>query len=467
MAVHTRHPVSAPPSAPARETTGHLLLRAWAGFVLFGALATTFWFNLLGAVGLALLLGASVIVSAAVWVRVRPTVALRQLPWIPLAYVVWAGVSVLWSTWPQATLITWSALVVTTAQAIFVGSILTWREIVRALASALMWVLGLSVAFELWVSLVLHRPVLPNFVLWDGAVVTELYWSRDNLFDGGQIQGIVGNSHLLAIVSLLAIIVFAIRLAAGAPGRAWQIGWIVVAAFLMWRATSASVWVAALAAGAVLGTALLMRTTSRPGERTKYYVAYAGLGAAGLAVAWFGRDIWLDILGKSGDLTGRVGIWDAVAARAAEHPVLGWGYSTPWLPWVPEFDGWIIINDLTVFHAHSAWLDVFFQLGVIGTALFAATYLGVIWRGWFFAIDRPRWDLRADRPFQAETLLPTLVMTVLLVQSLAESRPLSEWGWLLVVLFTHKMGQAPLVGEGPAERTLALERGEGLRRVRG
>ena len=56
-------------------------------------------------------------------------------------------------------------------------------------------------------------------------------------------------------------------------------------------------------------------------------------------------------------------------------------------------------------------------------------------------------------------------MTVLLVQGLAESRPLSEWGWLFVVMLSHKIGQSPLVGEGPAERRLAMERGEQVERI--
>ena len=82
--------------------------------------------------------------------------------------------------------------------------------------------------------------------------------------------------------------------------------------------------------------------------------------------------------------------------------------------------------------AHNMWVDVFFQLGLdrrrscIGLA-----YLAFIWRSWFFAVDRPRWDLRDDRPYSPLTLLPTLVGAILLVQGLAESSPLLLWGWLL------------------------------------
>ncbi|MCR2260273.1 hypothetical protein NSX25_23855, partial [Salmonella enterica] len=78
--------------------------------------------------------------------------------------------------------------------------VLTWHEIVRALSSAFKWILGLSLAIELWVSLVLHGPLLPNFAtLPDGKIDPQWYWVRDNLFDGGRIQGIVGNANLLAM----------------------------------------------------------------------------------------------------------------------------------------------------------------------------------------------------------------------------------------------------------------------------
>jgi hypothetical protein len=35
-----------------------------------------------------------------------------------------------------------------------------------------------------------------------------------------------------------------------------------------------------------------------------------------------------------------------------------------------------------------------------------------------------------------------------------------EWGWLLIVLLGFKIKQAPLIGVGAAEQSLAMERGE-------
>src|SRR3546814_6727753 len=97
-----------------------------------------------------------------------------------------------------------------------------------------------------------------------------VYWSRNNLLDwDGRIQGIFGNSNLLAGVMVLAILVFAIRYAARAPRRGLLLAWIVVAAFLLVRAGSATAYLSLVAIAVVLGTVLLMRTARRAGGRTR------------------------------------------------------------------------------------------------------------------------------------------------------------------------------------------------------
>ncbi|KTS06462.1 O-antigen ligase family protein [Microbacterium testaceum] len=460
MVMYTNHPVSAPPSAPVRETTGHLLLRAWCVFVIVLALGGVGLVNAVGPVASTVIVVATAVVSAVVWIVVRPPVAWRRLPWLAFGYVAWAFLSVLWSAWPAASVLTLLLLGITTFQGLFVGAVLTWRDVVRAVASAAKWIVGLSLLFELAVSVFVRGPILPGFALPASRMDPIVYWSRDNLFDGGRIQGIFGNANLLASVMLVAIIVFAIRFAAGAPRRLWLLGWIVVAAFLFVRAGSATALVSAAFVALVLATVLVMRTARRPGERTRWYVLYAVVGLGGGAALWFGRDTVFGLLGRGADLTGREGIWADVLARAAERPFTGWGFSTPWIASEPLIDGWIVDHGQTVVQAHSVWIDVFFQLGGVGVVLLALVYLAYLWRSWFFAIDRPRWDLRADRPYSPLTLLPTLIGALLVVQGLTESGPLLLWGWMFVVLFGAKIKQAPLVGVGPAEQSIAIERGE-------
>lgn len=462
MVVHTKHPVAAPPSAPPRETTGHLLLRGWCIFVIAAAVAGTSWLMAFGPLVSAIVAVGTGLVSGVLWVILRPEVQWRRLPWFAVLYVVWAVASLLWSAYPSATALTLVLLLSTTVQAMFVGSVLTWRELVRAIASALKWILGLSILFELWVSLVWGGPILPGFVrptpgAHDDPIV---YWSRDNLFDGGRIQGLFGNANPLAYAALLAMIVFAVRLASRAPRRVLLVGWFLVALFLFVRAGSATAWLSAAAVVVVLAATLLMRTVRRPGGRTRYYLAYAAVALGGLATLWLLREGIFAALGRSADLTGRERIWAAVWQRAIERPWHGWGFSTPWVPSEPHFEGWIVDHGETVMQAHNMWLDVFLQLGVIGVALIALTMLAFVWRSWFFAVDRPRWDLVATRPYSPITLLPTLVGAILLVQGLAESAPLYGWGWFFLVMLAFKIKQAPLVGRGGSEQRLVGEQGE-------
>ncbi|MFT4260651.1 O-antigen ligase family protein [Microbacterium sp.] len=470
MAQYTKHPVSAPPTAPERESTGHLLLRGYVILVLVVTFAHAAVFNLIGEIGAAVVIVAFLLATAAIAVpmiaRQHPQrFAWRRLPWAALGYAALALVSVAWSQWRGATLLTWLLLATVTATGLFIAHVLTWREIIRALSSAFKWVIGLSLALELWVSLVLHGPLLPNFVdLPPGRIDPQWYWVRDNLFDGGRLQGIVGNANLLGLLSLFAVIVFVALFAARSRRRPMLVMWTVLAAYLFVRAGSMTALACAGAAVIVVVVALVMRRQRTPGGRTRVYaVALVGTAAAVLVV-WMLREPLLGLLGRSSDLTGRTGtIWSEVIARWQQHPLVGNGFSSPWLPDDPAFAGWIEDHGITVFHAHNMWLDALMQLGVLGAALVAIAYLSLLWRAWFFAVDRPRWDLAADRAYSPLTLVPALLTVVLLVQGLSESTPIMLWGWMLLILLSFKLKTTPLMGVGEVERV--IEHGEPRRRV--
>ncbi|WP_217184494.1 O-antigen ligase [Streptomyces sp. AC495_CC817] len=470
MAQYTKHPVAAPPTPPERESTGHLLLRGYVILVLFATFAHSAVFNLLGELGAGIALGVFLLATLGIGIPLiaqnRPQrFPWRRLPWAALAYTAFALLSVAWSHWRVPTLLTWVLLAGVTVNALFIAHVLTWREIVRALASAFKWILGLSLALELWVSLVLHGPLLPNFAdIPEGDIDPQWYWVRDNLFDGGRLQGIVGNANLLGIISVFALLTFGVLFAARARWRTTLALWMLLAAYFLFRAASATAYVCAASAAAVLVVALLMRRARTPGGRTRLYALFFGGGALVVVAAWLLREPLLAVFGRSADLTGRSEkIWTKVIARFAEHPIAGNGFSSPWVPTDPSFDGWIIDHDITVFHAHNMWLDVLMQLGVIGLVLMAITYLSLLWRSWFFAVDRPRWDLTADREYSPLTLLPTAFTVVLLVQGLTESTPIMLWGWMLVVLLSFKIKAVPLVGVG--ERDRVIENGRTRRRV--
>jgi O-antigen ligase len=156
----------------------------------------------------------------------------------------------------------------------------------------------------------------------------------------------------------------------------------------------------------------------------------------------------LSLFGKSEDLTGRFDIWHSVIGLAVQRPVFGWGWVSYWAPWVEPFNGLAVRKGVEYLQAHNAWLDVWLQLGVVGVVAFAALALSTLWRAWFLAVDRPVAVLPLSEtpglrptsgyrylPYPASSQLPLLLIVALLAQSLAESRLLIEYGWLLLVLF--------------------------------
>lgn len=471
MAVYTKHPVAAPPTAPARETTGHLLVRAYSVLCLLAVFGHTAVFNLLGTIGAAVVLVVLTLGALAIWIpaiaKSRPTrFAWRRMPWAALTYGALALLSVLWSRWPLATLLTWSLLAAITVSALMIATMLTWQEIARALSTTLKTILGLSLLLELWVALALRRPLLPNFAeVPDGKIDPHLYWVRGNLFDGGQIQGIVGNAHTLAMMCLFALIVFGVLFAARARRRGALIAWAVLAVVLLVRADSATVYLGAAVVLGVLAAALVARAAQTPRARRNVYVAFTLVAVGGIAALLLLWDRLLGLLGKDSDLTGRLGIWQSVWERAVTRPVFGNGFSSPWVPWDPAFDGWIMDHGLTVFHAHDMWLDVFLQLGIVGVVLMAIAWAALTWRAWFFAVDRPRWDLDASRPYSHLSLLPVLLTAALLIEGLAESAPVMLWGWMLLILLSFKMKSVPLIGVGVGERTPVITHGPRARQV--
>ncbi|NHI17458.1 O-antigen ligase family protein [Microbacterium excoecariae] len=461
MAHRTRHPVAPAPRAPRRESTAHLALRAYATFMLFSALAYSWWYNLLGAVGAAALIAACVLGTLGIWIphlarrRGRRAYPWRRLPWVALAYVALALASTAWSAWPLATVGTGAVMVAFTLQALFLADMLTWGEIIRALEVALRWVLGASLAFEAWVALFVGHPILPNFFATEGTPDPHWYWVRGNLFDdwlvGDRIQGIVGNANLIGMLALLALIVFGARLRLAILDRAsaetlvFHGLWIALALWMLARAGSATALAAGAVAAGVLLVALVMRRQRTARGRTRVYAAFTALAVALAAAAWALRGPVLDALGRDGGLTGRDAIWSAVWERAATHPVVGNGFSSPWVPWHPAFAGWIVDHDITVFQAHNMWLDAFLQLGALGVVLVASVYGSALWRAWFFAVDRPRWDAHAERAYSPLTLVPILVVWALLTQGLTESNPVMLWGWLVVVMFVAKLKVSPVL----------------------
>ncbi|CAN5214413.1 hypothetical protein BH11ACT4_BH11ACT4_02240 [soil metagenome] len=423
----------------------------YPALVFFTLLAGDAWRYTIGWFGWAGLVLVLAGFGVVLLVRHRDRWAFGRLPYPLLAFVLLCLLSTTWSFYPAFTVLGSFALIVTATGGLALAVTFSWRELLTSLGVAIRFIIGLSFLFELYVSVIYRGPILPlipepgidysNL----GTVPAMLYWSRDQLFDvfhGGKIQGIVGNSVLLSFVALIGIIVFALELTGRIGKRRWAVTWLVIAVLALAFSRSATI-VAALAVVVVAAAAaLLVRRARTPRAKTATYASLIGVIGLGVVAAIVLRTQLLAILGKSEDFTGRFDIWATVIHLAQQRPVVGWGWISQWVPWVEPFDNLVFRNGVRQLHAHDAWIDIWFQLGIIGLVVFGVLVISTLVRCWQLAVDQPREQATGPMPHTAYTLLPLLIMVALLVQSVAESKLLVEFGIFFLVVAAIKTKSA-------------------------
>ncbi len=74
-------------------------------------------------------------------------------------FLGWAALSIIWSQYRFESVLGVIAQLATTAAAVSLAFVLSWHELLRTLASSMRWLLGLSFAFELWVSVFIGHPI--------------------------------------------------------------------------------------------------------------------------------------------------------------------------------------------------------------------------------------------------------------------------------------------------------------------
>src|SRR5690554_3128383 len=356
--------------------------------LVFTLLAGDVWRYTVSWYGFGALVMALTAISVALLVRHRPT--LKSLPVPLLAFLALATVSLAWSFYPGSSALGVLTSWMTVAAGVAVAVVFTWDELLRALGIALRVILGLSIVFELVVSLIVRQPVLPFWVEYPKRKLPlMLLWSRNWLFDGGPIQGVVGNSSLLAFAALLGVIVFGFQLAKRSVSRLGAALWMLLAIALIALTRSATIYVALAALAFVVVAVWLVRRARR---RALAYSAIAAVVVVGVAVVLVLGQRLLPLVGKSSDLTGRLGIWEKVIDLAGQRPVAGWGWVSYWTPWAEPFRDLEIRNGVVQLHAHNAWLDVWLQLGILGLVVFGALVLVALVRSWMLAVGR-QWNV--------------------------------------------------------------------------
>ncbi len=306
-----------------------------------------------------------------------------------------------------------------------------WRELLRIFSNVIRAILASSLLFELYAGITNQR-ISPLVFDNPGGNINQpsYFWSEGNIFNGERIQGIVANANTLAAIAMAGVILFGVEHMIFGVAR-W-LSWISFALAAASIALTKSAGIGfALIAVILAGIVSIAAEGKDRDTRHRYYrLAWTGSAVVLFFVLVYREEVFTYI-GKSPDMTGRSGIWKNVMQLVAQRPIQGWGWVSYWVPGIKPFKGLGVVHGVEYYQSHNAYIEVLFQLGIVGLALFVGLLAVSFVKVWRLAV-------RHTNPLY---LWPVLLLVGLMAQNLTESRLLVEIGWVYLVLIVVKVNE--------------------------
>lgn len=359
---------------------------------------------------LAVLVGLVVLAGIATAARQEVLRGSIVVPTSLVLFITVAGASTLWSYYQYATV---GGVAYLVAYALLGTWLALNRDVVqlmRMTADVLRVVITAGLAAEVLVGILLDTSA-------------PLIGIEGTLAAQGPISGLQGSDVTFGMLAVLAGVAFAIELMTRSVR--WGVGVASLAIASLSVVFSGSAIVLALAATTIVAAGVLV------GLRRLPVAARAGatIGVLGAATVIGGITWTLRVLGGTysagaAELNDRVTVWRQLSDLVPDTTVLGWGWLGPWRdelnPYLSIYQPRYAVGE----SAASAYVDVWFQLGLGGLAAFLVLTLLALGRSW----------LLATRQSSIVYLWPALTLTLLVVAGTVSSAPLTEICWLLLVV---------------------------------
>jgi O-antigen ligase len=196
----------------------------------------------------------------------------------------------------------------------------------------------------------------------------------------------------------------------------------LVLAGLMVIFTRSPVTIVVLIAVGAAGLLLLILRRIPSAARNTLQPIFLVVAVIGAAVAWVFRVRILNFLDATSDFEARTRVWNTLAPLVQrEHPVEGWGWVGLWPTQVFPFSSVQLPSGRGAGSALNAYIDAWFQIGLIGVVLLIlALGLGFA-RAW----------LVASEARSTVNVWPALTLALLGATAFAESYLISEAGFVL------------------------------------
>ena len=375
------------------------------------ALLTTPISKVIGWPGLVAILVGLTLLAAGVLLSSREFIEWQDLlPISLLAFLAWSLISVAWSQYTWASI---GAVGYQFAFAIIAVTIALTRDtiqIVRAFGDCLRIVLAASLAVEVFSGLIIDTAI-PSLGI------------QGNLAVGGPIQGLVGSRNAMGLIALLAIVTFAVEYRTRSVRRGVAIESLVGAGLTVLFTQSPVVTGVAIVVVAAMGTIAVLRR-STPERRIVIQSVLAVVVVVGMVAVYLARAQVISILNAASESEYRIDLWRRLATLIQQHLIEGWGWIGAWNTDIVPF--LLVRNSRGGQHgsALNAFVDVAFQLGIVGVLLFIVLVGVAFVRSWILA----------SRQHSSAVVWCALVLVALITLSLAESAILTDIGWLILVI---------------------------------
>jgi O-antigen ligase len=366
------------------------------------------WPGLLAAlVGLLALCGVSLVA------RWRAVEWYGILPITILVFVGWCAASVLWSNNPGTSATRVVYLIAFGFVGVYVALMRDTIQIVRAFGDVMRVLLSVSLALEVLAGILLDLPI-------------AFLGIQGDLARLGPIQGIFGSRNVLGFVALIALLTFIVEWRTRIVQRGRAIGSIVLAGLCIVLSGSPTT-LSALGASLVALAALYGLRRAAPATRWRWQIALLIAAVMVLVTAWIVRVRIIQLLDARAEFDVRLDIWRELSRYLNLNPLQGWGWVGAW-PEAPPYTWIELATGRPHASALSAYVDVYFQVGVIGAITFIALIGVALVRAWLLASSRR----------SVVYVWPALMLVVIAVTSFAESFALGEGGWMLLIVCAVK-----------------------------
>lgn len=335
---------------------------------------------------------------------------LAILPVSLLLFLGWAGLTIAWSQYKWATVGGLAYLGAFSVLGLYVAMVRDTIQIVRIFGDVFRLVLAASLVIEIISGLLIDSPI-------------AFLGVAGNLGQCGPIQGVMGNHNQLGLVGVLALITFCTELRTRSVQKGLGLGSVIIAALSILLAQSPVITGVVVLVGVSVVALYALRRVA-PARRTVWQLTTLAIAIVVALATWAVRSRVVELLNASGDLTARLTLWQRVWQLIGLHTLEGWGWTGNWHTEIQPFAAFGLPSSHLPPSALNGFLDVWFQLGLIGVVIFVVLVGLALVRSWLLAGQRR----------SVVFTWPALMLIALIAVSLAESVILVEYGWLIFVL---------------------------------